>query len=184
MDSGTGEPRWLHPHMGTITVDGRVPQAYMVALQHVVVTLDADPAWGRWWRASGVPECELGIVAEGHLDHLRPSADIRKVPGKIRANFTCAAPSVAGSGPAELFPVAVREVTGMFEVIRQAIGLGAPPPVPPLPELPEQAPDPEVTCKPPPPDTGEVETQGYLTLTHIQEFFGDEQPAIRRAPRD
>ena len=184
MDCWTGEPRWLHPHMGTITADGRVPQAYMMALQHVVVTLDADPEWGRWWRASGVPECELGIVAEGHLDHLRPSADIRKVHGRIRANFTCAAPSVAGSAPAELFPVAVREVTGMFEVIRQAIGLGALPPVPPLPELPEQARDPEVTCKPPPPDTGEVETQGYLTLTHIQEFFGDEKPAIRPVPRD
>jgi hypothetical protein len=179
MDSWARAPRWLHPHMGTITVDGRVPQAYMVALQHVVVTLDADPAWGRWWRESGVPECELGIVAEGALDHLRPSADIRKVRGKIRANFTCAAPPGAGNRPAELFPLAVREVTGMFEVIRQAIGLAALPPVPPLPELPEQARDPEVTCKPLPPDTGEVEQQGYLTLTQIQEFFGDEPPVNR-----
>ena len=176
MDSWSGEPRWLHPHMGTITVDGRVPQAYMVALQHVVVTLDADPAWGRWWRASGVPECELGIVAEGQLSHLRPSADIRKVRDKVRANFTCAAPTVTGRRPAELVPLAVQEVTGMFEVIREAIGLGTLPPVPPLPELPEHARELEVTCKAVAPETGEVDAQGYLTLTQIREFFGDEGP--------
>ncbi|MEV6600201.1 hypothetical protein AB0M36_25640 [Actinoplanes sp. NPDC051346] len=162
------QPCWLHPHMGTTTVDGRAPQAYMVALQHVVVTLDADPEWLRWWRASGVPECELGIVAENQL---RPSADIRKVRGKVRANFTCAAPATPDRRPAELFPLAVREVTGMFEVIREAIGLGDLPPVPALPELPEHLGELEVTRRPLQPD---------VTLTQIQEFFGDDQPPSRR----
>lgn len=180
MEFWGGQPCWLHPHMGTTTVDGRAFQAYMVALQHVVVTLDADPGWRRWWRASGVSECELGIVAEGHLHHLRPSADIRKVRDKIRANFTCAAPAAADGRPAELFPLAVREVTGMFEVIREAIGLGELPPVPPLPDLPEHPEEPEVTRKPLPTDAGEVEQQGYLTLTQIQEFFGDDPAATRR----
>ncbi|PRY29614.1 hypothetical protein [Pseudosporangium ferrugineum] len=179
MDSWGRQPCWLHPHMGTITVDGRVPQAYMLALQHVVVTLDGDPGWRQWWRDSGVASCELGIVAENHLDHLRPSADIRQVRGKIRANFTCAAPAAAGRRPAELFPLAVREVTGMFEVIREAIGLGDLPPVPPLPDLPEHPGELEVTRRPLPPDTDEVEQQGYLTLTQIQEFFGDD-PAPHR----
>jgi hypothetical protein len=165
--------------MGTTTVDGRAPQAYMVALRHVVLTLDADPAWQRWWRASGVPECELGIVAEGHLDHLRPSADIRQVRGKIRANFTCAAPATAARRPAELFPQAIREVTGMFEVIREAMGLGSLPPVPPLPELPDHTRELEVTRKALLPEVGAMEEQGYLTLTQIQEFFGDEGPAGR-----
>ncbi|ROP30558.1 hypothetical protein EDD30_3416 [Couchioplanes caeruleus] len=141
----------------------------MVALRHVLVTLDADPEWLRWWRASGVPECELGIVAEDQRDHLRPSADISNVGGKVRANFTCAAP--VDGRPAELFPLAVREVTGMFEVIREAIGLGDLPPVPALPDLPEHLGELEVTRKPLQPD---------VTLSQIQEFFGDDQPATRR----
>ncbi|MFB9357292.1 hypothetical protein [Actinoplanes nipponensis] len=160
--------------MGTTTVDGRAPQAYMVALQHVVVTLDGDPAWRRWWDAAGVAECELGIVAEGPLDHLRPSADICKVSGKLRAHFTCAAPEAGGGRPAELFPLAVHEVTGMFEVIREAMGLGALPPVPPLPELPDHARDLDVTCKPVPPESNAADPQGYLTLTQIKEFFGED----------
>lgn len=178
MDFWGRKPCWLHPLMGT-TVDGRPPQAYMVALQHVVLTLDGDPAWRRWWLASGVPECELGIVAEGHLTHLRPSADIRKVHGKLRANFTCAAPDAGARRPAELFPLAIDEVTGMFEVIREALGLGALPPVPPLPDLPDHARELEVTRKALPPEPGDVEPQGYLTLTQIQEFFGDGAPPIR-----
>jgi hypothetical protein len=172
------EPCWLHPLMGT-TVDGRSPQAYMAALRHVVLTLDGDPAWRRWWDTSGLPACELGIVAEGRLDHLRPSADIRELRRRLRANFTCATPDTGAHRPAELFPLAVDEVTGMFEVIREALGLGALPPVPPLPPLPEHADAVEVTHKALAPEAGEVETQGYLTLTQIQEFFGDEAPSIR-----
>jgi hypothetical protein len=152
--------------MGTTTAGSSSPQAYLVALQHVVVTLGADPRWNQWWRASGVPECELGIVAESVLDHLRPSADIRKVRGKVRANFTCAAPDARGRQPAELFGAAVREVTGMFEVIREAMGLGKLPPVPPLPALTEQARRLEVIRRPHPDDADE-----YVTLTRIQEFF-------------
>ncbi len=148
----------------------------MVALQHVAMTLDADPAWGRWWQASGVPECELGIVAENHLDHLHPSADIRKLFGKIRANFTCAAPPAPAHRPADLVPLAIQEVTGMFEVIREAMGLSALPPVPPLPELPDHVATPEVVHRALPPEPGELDQQGYLTLTQIQEFFGDEPP--------
>ncbi|MEU4219769.1 hypothetical protein [Actinoplanes sp. NPDC026623] len=164
--------------MGT-TVDDRSPQEYMVALQHVVLALDGDPAWQGWWHRSGLRECELGIVAEGHVDHLRPSADIREVRGRVRANFTCAAPEDGVRRPAELFPLAVHEVTGMFEVIRQAIGLGPLPPTPPLPDLPDQAREFAVTRKAPPAETGEVEQQGYLTLIQIEEFFGDEAPPIR-----
>src|SRR5690242_8411140 len=68
---------WLHPHMGT-TDEGSAPQDYMIALRHVALTVDADPAWRAWWGRSGLTACELGIVAEGRLDHLRPSADIRR----------------------------------------------------------------------------------------------------------
>jgi hypothetical protein len=160
---------WLQPHMGTTTHDGHPPRAYMIALQHVIVTLDADPAWRAWWRRSGALECELGIVADGRLDHLRPSADIRQVRDKIRANFTCTPPEYDGR-PADLFPLAVDEVTGMFEVIRQAIGLPELPPIPALPALPDEAWDVEVTTKPLPPEPREQ--QGYLTLAQIQEFFG------------
>jgi hypothetical protein len=170
---------WLRSLMGTTTVDGRGPQAYLVALRHVAATLDGDPAWRHWWQTSGVPECELGIVAEGHLDDLRPSADIRKVRGKVRANFTCVAPAVGHRRPAELFQLAVHEVTGMFEVIREAMGLGALPPVPPLPDLPDHTRELEVTCKALLPEAGEMEQQSYLTLTQIQEFFGDEVPPGR-----
>ena len=170
---------WLHPLMGTTTMHGPAPQAYMVALQHVVVTLDGDPAWQRWWDGAGVPECELGIVAEGPLDHLRPSADLCKVSGKLRANFTCAAPATGTGRPAELFPLAIHEVTGMFEVIREAMGLGALPPFPPLPDLPDCARELEVTRRALPAETGEIDPQGYLTLSQIQEFFGDEAPPVR-----
>jgi hypothetical protein len=160
---------WLEPHLGTTTCDDHPPRAYMIALQHVVVTLDADPAWRAWWRGSGALECELGIVAEGRLDHLRPSADIRKIRDRVRANFTCAPPPHGGR-PADLFPIAVDEVTAMFEVIREAIGLPALPPVPALPALPEEPWEVEVTTKSLPPEPREQ--QGYLTLAQIQEFFG------------
>jgi uncharacterized protein DUF4240 len=163
---------WLHPMLGTTTRDGRAPQAYMVALQHVAATLDTDAAWLAWWRRSGLAECELGIVAEGRLDHLRPSADIRRAGDKVRANFTCALPASAGSRASELLPLATTELVGMFEVIREAIGLPVLPPVPPLPALPPEVPAMEVTTKSLPSVPRELEQQGYLTLAQIHEFFG------------
>jgi hypothetical protein len=141
-------------------------------LQHVAVTLDISPDWQAWWRQSGVAECELGIVAEGRLDHLRPSADIRKVDDKVRANFTCALPASAGSRPADLLPLAAAEVAGIFEVIREAIGLPAVPAFPPLPDLPADVREVEVTTRALPSTPRELEQQGYLTLAQIQEFFG------------
>lgn len=174
MDEQTGSnaTAWLHPLMGTTTRDGCPPHDYMTALQHVVVALDVDPAWQAWWRRSGVRGCELGIVAEGRLDHLRPSADIRKIDDKVRANFTCALPESAPSGTADLLVLAASEVTGMFEVIREAIGLPDLPPVPDLPELPNDIREVEVTTRSLPSVPRELEQQGYLTLTQIQEFFG------------
>lgn len=162
---------WLHPLMGT-TRDGHAPQDYMTALQHVVVALDVDPAWQAWWRRSGMAGCELGIVAEGRLDHLRPSADIRAVGNRLRANFTCALPASAGTRPEDLLELAAREVTGIFEVIREAIGLGDLPPLPELPELPADLRKVEVTTRALPSVPRELEPQGYLTLAQIHEFFG------------
>src|SRR4051812_48399809 len=134
-----GASSWLHPHMGTTTGDSPAPQDYMIALQHVALTLDADPAWRSWWRRSGMTACELGIVAEGRLDHLRPSADIRRLDDRLQANFTCALP--AGTPPENTAPTpdgrelatrtATEEVRAMFEVIRQALTLPALPPTPP-----------------------------------------------------
>jgi hypothetical protein len=159
---------WLHPHMGH-TGDGRAPQDYMIALRHVALTLDADHAWRSWWRESGLTACELGIVAEGRLDHLRPSADIRRFDDLLKANFTCALPS--GEDP-DLAAQAVAEVRAMFEVIRQALTLPGLPPTPPVPSLPADVPDVPVTTKPLPEVPAELEQQGYLTLAQIQEFFG------------
>jgi hypothetical protein len=160
---------WLHPHMGTTTTgEGRAPQDYMVALRHVALTLDADPAWLSWWRQSGLAACELGIVAEGKLDHLRPSADIQRCDDRLRANFTCALP-IAGT---ELSVLAAAEVRAMFEVIRQAMSMPGLPPTPPVPNLPADAPEVQVTTRPLPQLPAELEQQGYLTLTQIQEFFG------------
>ncbi|HEU4346213.1 MAG TPA: hypothetical protein VFR35_00365 [Actinoplanes sp.] len=163
---------WLRPLLGTITGTGQAPQAYMIALRHVAVTLDGDPAWRDWWRSAGVTECELGMVAEDRLDHLRPSADIRMAGHKIRANFTCALPTGADEPPAGLLDLATIELTGMFEVIREALGLSALPPVPAVPPVPERAREVEVTTKPLPVEPREVDQQGYLTLAQIQEFFG------------
>ena len=164
---------WVHPMMGSATCDGRMPLSYMIALQHVVVALDREPAWRAWWKGSGAARCELGIVAQSRPEHTHPSADIRKEGDQVRANFTCAPPAAAGRDPADLFPLAVAEVTGMFQVIREAIGLPPLPTMPPLPELPPDV-DVEVTARPlpPPPPPGGTEQPGYLTLTEIQEFFG------------
>lgn len=158
---------WLHPHMGTATGESRAPQDYMVALRHVALTLDADPAWRAWWRQGGLAACELGIVAEGRLDHLRPSADIRRTDDRLRANFTCALPADGGD-----LATAATEVRAMFEVIRQAMSMSALPPTPPLPTLPANVPEVPVTTKPLPELPAELERQGYLTLAQIQEFFG------------
>jgi len=156
---------WLHPQLGTTS---RAPRPYLAALQHVAVTLNADPAWQRWWRASGTPACELGIVTEERLDHLRPSADIRRSADGVRANFTSAPPRNAD----DVLAAAATELTGMFEVIREAIALGPLPPVPPVPPLPPEAHDVEVTARPLPTAPREPDQPGYLTLTQIQEFFG------------
>ena len=154
--------------MGTTTGDDGPPQDYMIALRHVARTLDADPAWVDWWRKSGLASCELGIVAEGQLDHLRPSADIRQVDGRLRANFTCALPT----GPADLVTRAATELRAMFEVIREAMTLPALPPTPTVPTLPPDTPDVPMTTKSLPSPPHELEQQGYLTLAQIQEFFG------------
>ena len=158
---------WLRPHMGT-TGASSAPQDYMIALRHVALTLDADQAWRRWWGRSGLAACELGIVAEGKLDHLRPSADIRRCADRLRANFTCALP---GDG-ADLPTRAAAEVRAMFEVIRQAMSMPGLPPTPPVPTLPPDVPAVPVTTKPLPELPAELEQQGYLTLAQIQEFFG------------
>ena len=162
---------WLHPHMGAATCDGRPPQAYMVALRHVAATLDGDPAWRAWWRPAGLSACELGIVAEGRLHHLRPSADIRIEGDRVYANFTCSSPRRDGR-PGDLFPLAIAEIIGIFEVIREAIGLPGLPPVPPLPALTPDARDLEVTTRSLPSEPLEPDQQEYLTLAQMQEFFG------------
>jgi hypothetical protein len=164
-------PSWLHLHMGTPAGNGHAPQDYMVALRRAALALDDDPAWRAWWRRSGLARCELGIVAEGQLDHLRPSADIRQVGDRLRANFTCALPTGYGRR-AELPTLAGVEVRAMFEVIREAMTLPALPPTPPLHELPAGAVEVPVTTKPLPSVPHELEQQGYLTLAQIQEFFG------------
>ncbi|MEV6637686.1 hypothetical protein AB0M54_43850 [Actinoplanes sp. NPDC051470] len=165
---------WLHPQLGTTTRDdARAPKAYMAALQHVARTLDADPAWRSWWRDAGLTTCELGIVAEDKLDHLRPSADIRQHGTHVRANFTSTPAPASTDRKADLVTLAATELTGMFEVIREAIGLPGLPPLPVLPDLPAGTPAVEVTTKSLPSAPRELEhQQGYLTLAQIHEFFG------------
>ena len=156
---------WLHPQLGTTTC---APRAYLAALQHVAVTLNADASWQRWWQGSGTTACELGIVAEERWDHLRPSADIVKAADRVRANFTSTPPAIAN----DLLAAATTELTAMFEVIREAIHM---PPLPPLPQvapLPADAQDVEVTARPFPAGSRQRDQQGYLTLTQIEEFFG------------
>ncbi|GAA4596670.1 hypothetical protein BJY16_002095 [Actinoplanes octamycinicus] len=161
---------WLHPRLGTATRDGRAPRHFLVALQHAAHTIDADPRWQRWWHRSGIQGCQLGIVTEG-VDHLRPSADIRRVDDQLRANFTCALPPACSE--TELMRLAVTEVRTMFEVIREAMAL------PDLPPDPEPAPPPAsggadlpVIEKALPSVPRELAGQGYLTLTQVQNFFG------------
>jgi hypothetical protein len=169
MDEAVEDCSWLRPHLGTTTGGGRAPREYVVALRHVARTLDADPRWRSWWQQTGLSACELGIVAEGRLDHLRPSADIRRLDDCLWANFTCALP--AGTPPTGATSAATDEVRAMFEVIRQALMLSALPPTPPMPSPPSDAPDVPVTAKRLPEAPHEPEQQGYLTLTQIQEFF-------------
>jgi hypothetical protein len=66
--------------------------------------------------------------------------------------------------------VAVDELTGMFEVIREAMRLPALPAVPPLPALPPHPSRVPVTTKPFPHPPTDLE-HGYQTLAQIQEFF-------------
>jgi uncharacterized membrane protein YccC len=162
---------WLHPRLGTATRDGQQPRYYLRALQHAAQSLDADPHWRQWWKGSGFRGCELGIVTEGRLDHLRPSADIRRVDDQLRANFTCALPP-AGTDRDELIQRASTEVRTMFEVIREAMALPDLPPTPAPSAPPEDADEVPITAKSLPSIPRELEHQGYLTLTQVQDFFG------------
>jgi hypothetical protein len=168
---------WLRPAVGATTPDGHPPQAYLAALRHVIIALDTDPDWRRWWSASGVPACELTVFADGYLDRLGPSADVRKDRGGVRAAFTCAVPAYDGTDPAVLVAPAVAELTGMLEVIREAVGLSLLPPVPPLAGLPPGVLDGEVASVDPPPVPAEPAAHGRphgcITLAQIQRFLGD-----------
>lgn len=163
--------RWLRPFIGSVTPDGRPPVAYLTALQHVMAVLDAEPGWQAWWRASGVPRCELTVFADGYLDHLGPSADIRGGANRIRATFTCAIPSGT-----DLLTPATAEVVEMLGVIRAAMVLPELPDVPVMPAVPDAGPAGRDQADPPgtPPELVRLgERQGYLTLAQIQEFYGD-----------
>ncbi|MFC3993419.1 hypothetical protein [Actinoplanes siamensis] len=160
---------WLHPRLGTATRDGRAPRHYLIALQHAVHTIGADPRWQQWWDRTGFRGCQLGIVTEG-VDHLRPSADIRHVGDQLRANFTCALPPACTDQ--ELMRRAVAEVRTMFEVIREAMALPDLPPDPEPAPPPSRADDVPVIEKPLTSVPRELERQGYLTLTQVQNFFG------------
>jgi hypothetical protein len=162
---------WLRPRLGTATRDGRAPRHYLVALQHAVQTLDADPSWQQWWHCSGFAGCELGIVTEGRLDHLRPSADIRRVDDQLRANFTCELPPI-DTDRTELARRASTEVRTMFELIREAMALPDLPPTPEPGQPPEDTGEMPVIAKALPSIPRELEHQGYLTLTQVQDFFG------------
>ena len=162
---------WLHPRLGTATRDGRAPRHYLVALQHAVSTFDADPRWQQWWHCSGFRGCELGIVTEGQYDHLRPSADIRRIDDHLRANFTCELPPVDADRH-ELARRATTEVRTMFEVIKVAMALPDLPPTPAPTPPPEDAGELPVTERSLPSIPRELEHQGYLTLTQVQDFFG------------
>jgi hypothetical protein len=161
--------RWLCPSTGSVTPHGHPPLAYLAAVRHVMAVLDADRGWRRWWRAAGVPRCELTVFADGYLDHLGPSADIQGSTDRIRATFTCAVP--AGH---DLLTPATAEVVGMLGVIRAALALPALPAVGDMPaHLP--ADDEHVTPLAPPELLRLGGQQGYITLTQIQEFY-DDQP--------
>ncbi|GIE89318.1 hypothetical protein Are01nite_57980 [Actinoplanes regularis] len=160
---------WLHPRLGTATRGGRAPRHYLIALQHAVHVIDADPRWRQWWLRSGMRGCHLGIVTEG-CDHLRPSADIRRVGDQLRANFTCALPSACSDQ--ELMRRAMTEVRTMLEVIRAAMALPALPPDPEAAPPPSSADDVPVIEKALPSVPRELAEQGYLTLTQVQNFFG------------
>ncbi|XVU25957.1 hypothetical protein ACQPZJ_02550 [Actinoplanes sp. CA-054009] len=167
----TARDSWLHPHLGATTAGGPAPREYVVALRHVALTLDADPRWRSWWRQSGLSACELGIVAEGPLDHPRPSADIRRLDDRLQANFTCALPARAPveDGSELATRTATGEIRAMFEVIRQALTMPALPPTPPVPDLPPNVPDVPVTTKRLPEVVGD--DPEHITLTQIEEFF-------------
>ena len=154
---------WLHPRLGTATRDGRAPRHYLIALQHAAHAIDADPRWQQWWHRSGIGGCQLGIVTEGR-DHLRPSADIRRIDDQLRANFTCELPPACSDQ--ELMQRA------MFEVIREAMALPALPPDPDPAPPPTGADDLPVIERALQSVPRELEAQGYLTLTQVQNFFG------------
>jgi hypothetical protein len=160
---------WLHPQLGTATRDGRAPRHYLIALQHAAHAIDADPRWRQWWHRSGIGGCQLGIVTEGR-DHLRPSADIRRIDDQLRANFTCELPPACSDQ--ELMQRAMTEVRTMFEVIREAMALPALPPDPDPAPPPSGADDLPVIERALQSVPRELEAQGYLTLTQVQNFFG------------
>ena len=110
-------------------------------------------------------------MAEGRHAHLRPSADIHRVDDQVRANFTCELPP-AYCDQQELVEHATTEVRTMFEVIREAMAMPDLPPTPAPSAPPADTNDVPVTAKALPSVPPELEQQGYLTLTEVQDFFG------------
>lgn len=106
---------------------------YARAWDVLVQVLLTDPDWASWWRRAGAGRLELRM-APATADPARDRPRLRR--GRAVVRVECAfGPGRAeeGGGPDPIVS-AVADLRAAVGLVRERLGLPAPPPIPPLPD--------------------------------------------------
>jgi uncharacterized protein DUF4240 len=120
---------WLELALGT-GIQGP-PRAYSIFLHDVVDAVAVDPAWRRWWKPTGVAECQLSLLLDD-ADSSPPETTVKKGRKRVQIHVTRDPGRFPFDDPHALLARATGDLRDLLELTRERLGLG---PLPPLPEL-------------------------------------------------
>lgn len=135
VDPGAGplpRRRWLVANV----VDGLgepLRGEYASAWALLVRVVLTDPDWVSWWRQAGAGRLELRVApATGDPARDRPGV----TRGRTAVRVACARGSGGADDDGGLDPIvaAAGDLRTVLGVVRESLGLPAPPPIPPLPD--------------------------------------------------
>ncbi|SNY70315.1 DUF4240 domain-containing protein [Paractinoplanes atraurantiacus] len=127
-DEEPGELAWLE-FAGGSAIPGGLPRAYDLIQTEILDAVIADPAWRRWWAGAGVPTCELWLMLDG-MDSTPAEASVKKGRKRVRVTMTRDPGPIPVNDPAAMLALVTGDLRDLFELAREQLGLGPPPPLP------------------------------------------------------